>query len=382
MTEANNNVKTKSKIAVVIVAAVLVLVAGIGYALLKVIPAEFPATAVATPKLVCNQGQIIGDVNNDKKIDASDVKRMADVIVRNILPPTNYCCADLNKDGRLNTADTAIIGKIVNGSAQSPGVCNNEPKAVGSLYYPYWQHSTWGRGGWPIFYTANGSNMDSQNYVFMTKQTPLIESLAAQIPDGINKHQTVQNIMDWLHQYMESRSEENDYCNYYIRLTRTAEAILTPIPPNNKACAVSCADWGAAFIALARAKGIPAAMVYTISDRWINETLSNGCTDTMYGHVIADVYTSTSGPNAGWELADPTKSVFTVYEKNDYSGYALMRFDAYAPGTSFPAFGSGYRYRVFRRGIDAWETGLISPVAWEKDVARIYGLPTNADGTI
>lgn len=381
MTEVMNKVKTKSLVSVLMITLALGLTAIIGYSLWQSSSAGLPATAVATPRLVCNQGQTIGDLNNDKKLDANDTKILADVIVRRVLPPVNYCCIDLNRDNRINTADTSILGRIVRGEVTPMGVCNNEPKAINSTYFPQWLFLKIA-GGWPVFYTANGLINGSESYVFMSKQTPFIEGLAAQITVGANKHQTVQNIMDWLHQYMESKGLSNDYCNYYTRLSRTAEAILTPIPPNNKACATGCTDWATAFVALARAKGIPASAIDTVSDAWIKDTIAKGCTDTMYGHHVADVYTSTSGLNAGWELVDPTKGHFTVYENNNYSGNILMRFFSLSPDGTEPAFGSGYPYRVFRRGIDAWEMGILGPVVWEKEVAKKYGLPTNSDGTI
>ena len=269
----------------------------------------------------------------------------------------------------------AVVGVVTGLSFFLPQLARTavDHSPILSAFYPYW-HSQFPNANLHDFYTANGIDHHSndinpattQPYIQMTKYTTNIGTLAASIPTGTNKHNTVQKIMDWMHGNFNQPGNSN--CTNIESLLRTADKIL------NDRCAVGCSDWDAAFIALARAKGISATHVNTVSGRWIEASKAAGCNHIpLVGHHVAEVYTGVS-TNGGWELADPTTGVFTTY---DSSGNALMRFDQSTPNRPLQAFGNGYKYLVFRRGIDAWDTGILNLQIQKPLIISQYGVPGN-----
>lgn len=249
------------------------------------------------------------------------------------------------------------------------------PLPIGSSFYQIWPLGQI-NCAWQAFYMTNGIINNSAGIINMSKQTANIKALADQIDTLDTPHNTVQNIMNWMHDpnegNIQNSSAANNYCNGAVRLSRTADQILS------SRCALGCTDWATAFIALARAKGIPSASVETVNDRWIIESISTGCMkNPKLGHVVADVYTGVT-TNNGWELADPTTGVFTVYKNNDFSGMALMRFNVYDESAPLTDFGAGYYYRVLRRGIDSWDFKITSDEVWKNAVVAQYGMPSNS----
>ncbi|MFH1029625.1 MAG: dockerin type I domain-containing protein, partial [bacterium] len=81
----------------------------------------------------CNSGQIIGDINNDGKVTSDDSDITGKIAVGLINAPADICCADMNKDGAVNSADTSWILGITEGIKASPGKCgenNKEPNIL------------------------------------------------------------------------------------------------------------------------------------------------------------------------------------------------------------------------------------------------------------
>ncbi len=259
---------------------------------------------------------------------------------------------------------------LLPGTTDPMGRIVRQPDAKGSQFYPIWK--TRYTGGYPAFYQVDGTNMGSQGIILQSKKTEFIQEIAntIPIPRGTSKHDAVQIIMDWMHSptggNIQNKTEDNPCEGDHGRLTRTSEDILI------SRCATGCTDWALAFAALARARGIAASVVDTLSDRWITESKNAGCLmHPTFGHYVNDVYTEN-----GWELVDPTHAIFTKYLNNDFNGFALMRFNAYNPGEKTPPLGYGYRYRVFRRGIDTWDDLMTNAVVWRNAVIAEYGLPS------
>lgn len=229
-----------------------------------------------------------------------------------------------------------------------------DPAPIGSS-----QYSTWQQLGSVDFY---------KKWSTQIAPTKSITIAAAQITNGANTHETVQNIMNWMHSSsggnIQNNNSSNNQCNGAAVWSRNAEQILY------SRCAVGCTDWTLVFIAIARAKGISATNLDTVNDRWVAESLASGCLhQPKMGHQLADVYT-----NLGWELVDPTTGVFTKYSASK-ADMALMRFDAYTPGRPLDSFGSGRYYKVFRRGLDNSDNSILIDDDWKNKVVAQYSLP-------
>ena len=229
----------------------------------------------------------------------------------------------------------------------------------------------WRNYGTTSFYLLSGPK---------TQINTNIQNYADSIPAGATTHETVQNIMDWMHNTNNVNPESptnphnpingpnssNNYCNDADYLSKNADEILS------MHCALDCNFWTTLFVALARAKGIPASALETVSDRWVVTSQAAGCMHGMVGHFVADVYT-----NNGWELADPTSGYYMSYYNSDHtaSGYALMRFDAYAQGRPTQPLNDGFKYRIFRRGLDATDSGIITDAQRKQIVTQLYNMP-------
>lgn len=84
-------------------------------------------TAAAPPVEVhCSPGQIIGDANGDGIISIVDVSLIGNVSFGNIISPQNICCVDVDQNGIVGTSDILLAAQIVQGNAQSPGLCQYE----------------------------------------------------------------------------------------------------------------------------------------------------------------------------------------------------------------------------------------------------------------
>lgn len=79
------------------------------------------ATSVSLP---CGSNQKIGDVDGNGIIDNTDANLVAQIYVGSISAPSNICCADANKDGKIDVVDSLFIAQIVQGLKPSSGVCN------------------------------------------------------------------------------------------------------------------------------------------------------------------------------------------------------------------------------------------------------------------
>ncbi len=73
--------------------------------------------------LVCNPGQVIGDVNGDGAVTKQDADITADVALGKVARPSDLCCIDVNSDGIINVQDVVIISGIASGTIGSLGTC-------------------------------------------------------------------------------------------------------------------------------------------------------------------------------------------------------------------------------------------------------------------
>ena len=81
----------------------------------------------------CNNGAKIGDINGDGLINNVDSNVISNIVNGIIAHPSNICCADADKNGIIQAADTSLILQIIAGTKQSPGTCT--VKATGGEYY-------------------------------------------------------------------------------------------------------------------------------------------------------------------------------------------------------------------------------------------------------
>ena len=74
-------------------------------------------------KIICRQGQIIGDVNDDGFVDGEDWAIALRITAMQIEFPENICCVDANKDGKISIVDSAKIGRVAAGLGPPLGFC-------------------------------------------------------------------------------------------------------------------------------------------------------------------------------------------------------------------------------------------------------------------
>ncbi|HEX9060965.1 MAG TPA: dockerin type I repeat-containing protein, partial [Clostridia bacterium] len=56
-------------------------------------------------------GAIIGDVNNDKKVNSTDLALLKKSILGQV--QINFTLADLNSDGKFNSTDYVILKRLI-----------------------------------------------------------------------------------------------------------------------------------------------------------------------------------------------------------------------------------------------------------------------------
>jgi hypothetical protein len=82
-------------------------------------------TAPALDPLVCNDGQLIGDVDGNDEVTTDDVELLQQHLVNTTgqITDDKMCCLDANFDGIINSTDSLIIYNIENGSLPNLGRC-------------------------------------------------------------------------------------------------------------------------------------------------------------------------------------------------------------------------------------------------------------------
>ncbi|MCX6815964.1 MAG: Ig-like domain-containing protein, partial [Candidatus Aenigmarchaeota archaeon] len=92
---------------------------------------EEPQTAEIM--LSCPNGRQIGDVDGDLNINNNDALLVSRVAAGLQDPPSDICCADVDKDGKITAYDADWIQKIFVGKASSPGVCGGAPASTPTI---------------------------------------------------------------------------------------------------------------------------------------------------------------------------------------------------------------------------------------------------------
>ena len=74
----------------------------------------------------CLAGQKIGDATGDGVMDLEDNDAIMETSVGLLPMPSNICCADLNKDGKIDSGDAIYVQQIIKGTKTSPGICTTD----------------------------------------------------------------------------------------------------------------------------------------------------------------------------------------------------------------------------------------------------------------
>ena len=81
--------------------------------------ASFPAMAIDTSDFVIDEGTLTGDVNNDDRVNVSDVTALVNMILGVV--PKDEARADINGDGRVNVSDVTALINIILGISSGGG---------------------------------------------------------------------------------------------------------------------------------------------------------------------------------------------------------------------------------------------------------------------
>lgn len=156
-----------------------------------------------------------------------------------------------------------------------------------------------------------------QKFLNQGKQTEItayIKVIAARFKSkGLD---LILEILSWLKKNIkEDKSPETK--NKLFRRRTAGEIIESQM-------ATGCTDYALAFIALARAKGIPTKYVETIRNKW----LDIGNEKFIEGHVFAECFIS-----GKWRIIDP------------HEGAIKMSYE---------------RFKILKEGLDSWDIGIKS----------------------
>lgn len=144
--------------------------------------------------------------------------------------------------------------------------------------------------------------------------TPKIKKLAASLSgEGLD---FVANALEW----MDKNLQKQKYTEKLFRKRAAGEIVKSGF-------STGCTDDALVFIALARAKGIPAKYVEAIETRWLEEGR-----EKITGHVFAQVFI-----NNRWHLVDPARKEISTKPVLDKT-----------------------RYVIFAEGLDSWDIGIKS----------------------
>ncbi|MEM0372238.1 MAG: transglutaminase-like domain-containing protein [archaeon] len=168
-----------------------------------------------------------------------------------------------------------------------------------------------------------------------TKATPYIKKIAEKFKG--NNLNTCVSIVEWL---LETVKLENDKkIKSRVFRKRTAEKII------KDGFGTGCSDFALAFIALARAKGIPTKYVEGISMKWLDKSDAS-----LEGHVWAEVFA-----NNNWYIIDAINSTIHFRRKegklSNPSGYIVLD-----------------------KGLDSWSLGIKSFTDLKKKIQQLQFL--------
>ena len=198
----------------------------------------------------------------------------------------------------------------------------------------------------------------------LTEITPEIQEIADSIPEGDTDRETVNNIWDWTHSGLScSQTTAESIREEVGRYSRTAIDII------ESSAATGCTDWTHAFVTIARAKGIPATTLETVSDKWVSEMVINDeWNGEVFGHYYSEVYLE---DEEVWDIFDPTQGWFTAVTEE---GYVLGPIpwddtkDYYADDNGV----AGAYYIVFERALDSSDYGIESEAEFEEAIKERY----------
>lgn len=151
------------------------------------------------------------------------------------------------------------------------------------------------------------------NFLAEGEQTKISETITAAAQTFTNAGiSLVFEILSWTHSHL-SQSPDPAIKNELFR-KRTADEII------RSGFATGCTDYALAFIALARASGIPAQYVETIKKSWIESPDMN----RLEGHVFSEVLIKET-----WYVVDPQGGSVRLWYPNLYviAGKGLDSWD-------------------------------------------------------
>ncbi len=177
----------------------------------------------------------------------------------------------------------------------------------------------------PQVFKGHFQNTDySQPELFLIsgRQTEVTEGIA-QVAEQFNDQKdrgTLQQIFRWTSRNLRYGDGE--------KFGRTADEIIA------SRVSTGCTDYGLAFAALARAKGIPSVFVQTGRIDWIKKLVAKSPgSGFIQGHILVEVYIG-----GQWHLVDST------------SGKMFLEYD-----NANPSLSDGYY--VFAKSIEVWDSG-------------------------
>ncbi|MFO8015546.1 MAG: transglutaminase domain-containing protein [Candidatus Woesearchaeota archaeon] len=234
------------------------------------------------------------------------------------------CCDESKEDEKL--ADTGSAAPETSGTGGTGDAGSQKP-------------------AFPSPYRSKSYNDEDESDFYLregpqSRITQEMKNIADSI-SGSGGMDTVEGIMEW------EKSNLHDCGDKSQLRQRTAGEII------DSGCAQGCTDYGLVFVALARAKGIPASYADTIRDSYLQEIIDDGrISGTFYGHVFSDVLVDGS-----WKTVDPTAG----RTLSSAGGYEL----------------DNRKYTLFARGLDNSDLGYTSDDEFKRSVASAYGIQYN-----
>jgi hypothetical protein len=147
-----------------------------------------------------------------------------------------------------------------------------------------------------------------------TKITEAIEGISNNI-EGSNI-EYIFNVLVWMRNTLKTIPEDIEKNSVFRK--RTADEIM------RDGYASGCTDYALVFIALSRAKGIPAKYVEAIKCNWLEDPNAR----TIGGHIFVECLL-----NDKWVQVDPQRG--TIHAKTNYNGF-----------------------EIFDEGLDSWDIGI------------------------
>ena len=291
-------------------------------------------------ELVDEQGNLVGEASRitSKKYQAINIPEFKKVLPSKV-PFKNFTISYLQ----------AIDFETITSITQIDENYNKQLSFSGNLA-PFPTKSLQTQGVLKTHGIINGKKVNLEQFYLLsgpqTEMTPLVKNNADFISEGPKDVDTVKNIMKKLHQIKKEQCteekkvalgydfEKNSYPTSLLR-SRTAHEIIV------NGCLSGCTDFAHAFVVLARAKNIPAAITETVSEQWIAEMVKyNQWNGAKKGHFFVEVYLEDENR---WIVIDPAANKLTG---RDNKGY-------------YPSGASGKeRFMLFERGLDSWDYGI------------------------